>query len=203
MAGCSSGPCSTVLFPVTSLASSAANLNTNCRHSYALNGRNHKFQASYDTVTSHKNFLGSVWFFPFKLFIKLKELRKILLSIKCGIDTSVFPFTKKIHLPRNALLRSRYTQKKKRVGFNIKYPLQWSKMRTRIRQQFLLIHKCKFRENPYFKQIDRNSDAIRCISFNFWMRTHENNIRFTVCDSYIIQKTTNERVIPYKLEMPT
>ena len=48
MAGCSSGLCSTFHVPITYLVSSAANLNTDCSHNYALNGRNHKCSSKSD-----------------------------------------------------------------------------------------------------------------------------------------------------------
>lgn len=69
------------------------------------------------------------------------------------------------------------------------------KLRIRVIQNekenmstIFLIHKFPFRENPLWRfsthisQRDRNSDASRCVSFNFWLRTRQNNMRFAVCE---------------------
>jgi hypothetical protein len=50
--------------------------------------------------------------FSVQLFIELQELRKLVLSVKCATGFSARNvFLSQKHVPRNALLRSKYAQK--------------------------------------------------------------------------------------------
>lgn len=184
MAGCSSELCSTFQSPITYLVSSAANLNTDCSHNYALNGRNHKFQTSQDNVTSHKISSKVSDFFCSVIYRTSRTATNCTKSNICDwfLCSQCFPFTKTC------------TQKGA-ITFQIRAKITCKCSLTVIQNEkenmstfFFLIHKFQFRENPRWKfstcftQGDRNSDASRCASFIFWLRTRQNNMLFTVCE---------------------